>query len=92
MTLLARILLYALDLYFWIIVISVIVSWLVAFEVLNVRNRQAANIVRLLEKATDPVFRPLRKYIPSIGGIDVTPIIVIFGIYLAKDFIFWIAY
>lgn len=92
MTLLARILLYALDLYFWIIVISVIVSWLIAFEVLNVRNPQAANIVRLLEKATDPVFRPLRKYIPAIGGIDVTPIIVIFGIYLAKDFIFWIAY
>jgi YggT family protein len=77
-------LLLALQVYFWIIILSVILSWLIAFEVINVKNEKAQNLVRLLEKATDPVYRPLRKYIPSIGGIDITPIIVIFGIYLLQ--------
>lgn len=74
-------LLLALDIYVYIIIASVAVSWLIAFEVINVRNAKAANLVRLLDKATEPVYRPLRKFIPAIGGIDITPIIVIFGIY-----------
>lgn len=77
-------LLLALQVYFWIIILSVILSWLIAFEVINVKNEKAQNLIRLLEKATDPVYRPLRKYVPSIGGIDITPIIVIFGIYLLQ--------
>jgi len=87
MILFGKLLLLALDIYFWIIVLSVVISWLIAFEVLNVRNPQAANLVRLLNKATEPVYRPLRKFIPAIGGIDITPIIVIFGIYLAKHIV-----
>jgi len=87
MVLLGNILLLALDIYFWIIILSVVVSWLIAFDVVNIRNQQAANLVRLLEKATEPVYRPLRKFIPPIGGIDITPIIVIFGIYLAKHIV-----
>lgn len=77
-------LLLALQVYFWIIILSVILSWLIAFEVINVKNEKSRNLIRLLEKATDPIYRPLRKYIPSIGGIDITPIIVIFGIYLLQ--------
>lgn len=92
MVLLGKILLFALDVYFWIIILSVVLSWLIAFEVVNVRNAQAANIVRLLDKATDVAYKPLRKFIPPIGGIDITPIIVIFGIYLAKDFVVWLMY
>ena len=64
--------------YMYIIIASVVVSWLIAFDVLNIRSPQAANLVRLLEKLTEPVFRPLRKFIPPIAGIDITPIIVIF--------------
>ena len=67
-------------------------SWLIAFEVVNLRNPQAANLMKLLEKATEPVYKPLRKYIPSIGGIDITPIIVIFGIYLAKNLVIRLMY
>lgn len=82
-----QLLILALDIYFWIILISVISSWLIAFEVINTRNPQAANLMRLLNKITEPVFAPLRKFIPSIGGIDITPIIVIFGIQILKNIV-----
>lgn len=92
MILIGKILLFALEVYFWIIIIQVVLSWLIAFEVINIKNPQAANFVRMLEKATEPVYRPLRKYIPAIGGIDITPIIVIFAIYLLKDIIINLMY
>jgi YggT family protein len=82
--LIGKILLLLLDVAFWIIIIQVVLSWLVAFDVVNVRNPQAANLVRLFERLTDPVYRPLRKYIPAIAGIDITPIIVILGIQILK--------
>ena len=63
--------------YTLIIIASAIVTWLIAFEVINTSNPQTANLVRLLNKMTEPVYKPLRKYIPPIGGIDITPIIVI---------------
>lgn len=71
----------ALNIYFWIIIIGVVISWLIAFGVMNTNNPQARNLLGLLNKVTEPVYKPLRKYIPPIGGIDITPIIVIFGIY-----------
>ena len=92
MVFLAKTALFVLDIYFWVIIISVALSWLIAFEVVNVRNAKAANIVRLFEKLTEPVYRPIRKYIPAIGGIDVSPIIVIFAIYLLSGFFAQFAY
>lgn len=83
-----KLLLLLLDILFWIVIINVIVSWLIAFDVINVRNQQAANAIRLLNKVTDPIFKPLRKIIPPIAGIDVTPIIVIFGIYLLQQLVY----
>ena len=62
-------------------------SWLVAFEVINVRNQQAVNLLNLLRRLTDPVFRPIRKFIPSIGGIDITPIFVIIAIMLLQELV-----
>lgn len=81
---LGKILLLALDICFWIIIIQVVMSWLIAFGVVNTNNPQARNAVTLLQKMTDPVYKPLRKIIPPIAGIDLTPIIIIFGISLAK--------
>lgn len=82
--LIGKILMLLLDVAFWIIIIQVILSWLVAFDVVNVRNQQAANLVRLFEKITAPIYQPLRKVIPPIAGIDLTPIIVIIGIEILK--------
>lgn len=77
-----------LNICFWIIIVQVVLSWLITFEVINIRNQQAANFVRLLDRLTAPVYGPLRKVIPPIAGIDITPIIVIFVIELLKSLVF----
>ena len=82
-----ELLIFLLDVCFWIIIIQVILSWLITFDVINVRNQQAANFVRLIDRITAPVYTPLRKFIPPIAGIDITPIIVIFTIYLLKSLV-----
>lgn len=82
-----KLLIFILQVYFYIIIASVIVSWLIAFEVVNIKNPQAQNLVNLLNKLTEPVYKPLRKFIPPIGGIDITPIVVIFGIFILQELI-----
>ena len=85
MAFLGQILILALDIFFWIIIAQVVLSWLIAFDVINVKNQQAKNVISLIQKITDPVYRPLRKYIPPIAGIDITPIIIIIAINLLKS-------
>ena len=87
MAIIGEILLLLLNICFWIIIIQVVLSWLITFEVINIRNPQAANFVRLIERITAPVYKPLRKIIPPIAGIDLTPIVVIFAIYLLKHIV-----
>ena len=87
MAFLGQLMILALDIYIWVIIASVVTSWLIAFEVIRVSNPQAANIVRLLGKLTDPVYKPIRKYVPPIAGLDLTPIIIIFGIYVLQNLI-----
>ena len=87
MVLIGTILIYALKIFFWIIIMQVVLSWLIAFEVINVRNAQAQNLIQLLNRITDPVFKPLQKIIPAIAGIDITPIIIIFAISILQSFI-----
>lgn len=87
MAIIGQLLLLLLDICFWIIIIQVVLSWLIMFEVINVRNPQAANFVRLIDRITAPVYTPLRRFVPPIAGIDITPIIVIFAIYLLKSIV-----
>ena len=61
----------------WAIIISAIISWLVAFDVINLRNRFVYNVARFLEAVTRPVLRPFQRLIPPLGGVDISPIIVI---------------
>lgn len=74
----------ALAIFYWIIIIQVVMSWLIAFDVVNIRNQQAQNVIKLMNKITDPVYKPLRRFIPPIAGIDITPIIVIFGVFILR--------
>ena len=60
----------------WLIVAWVIVSWLVNFDVINMRNRMANQVVRMLDMATRPILRPVRRIVPLLGGIDISPMIV----------------
>ena len=72
-----------LGLLYWAIIISAIMSWLIAFDVINLRNRFVYQFHRFLEAVTGPVLAPFRRIIPPLGGIDVSPIVallVIMGI------------
>lgn len=61
----------------WAIIISAIMSWLVAFDVINTRNRFVYNVVNFLDAVTRPILAPVQKIIPPLGGVDISPIIVI---------------
>ena len=82
-------LLTLLDLYWWVVVIAVVVSWLVAFGVLNTHNHLARSIVRALDALTEPVFRPIRRVLPSLGGLDLSPLIVLIAIMFLEKVIVW---
>lgn len=58
-------------------ILSAVLSWLVAFDVINLRNRFVYQLARFLDAVTDPLLRPFRRFIPPLGGVDITPIIVI---------------
>lgn len=87
MYIIGNLLMLCLEIYMWIIIINVAISWLVVFDVINVKSRKAQNLMRLLNKATEPVFAPIRKAIKPIGGIDISPIIVILGIFLLQNIV-----
>jgi YggT family protein len=61
----------------WVIIANAIISWLIAFDVVNMRNRIVRSIVTFLDAVTRPILRPLRRIIPPLGGIDITPLILI---------------
>ncbi|MGN6514894.1 MAG: YggT family protein [Rhizomicrobium sp.] len=67
-------------LYTYVVIAAVIVSWLIAFGVINTYNRYARMVVQFLDAATEPVFRQVRKVIPPIGGLDISPLIVLIGL------------
>jgi YggT family protein len=71
------ILLIVLDLYVWLLIASAILSWLIAFNVINTRNQFVAAVAEFLYRITEPVLRPIRSMLPSFGGLDISPVIVI---------------
>lgn len=87
MSLVGMILYQILEIYVFIIIAAVIVSWLITFNVLSLSHPATKRLLVILGKLTDPVMRPVQRYVPSIGGIDITPIIVIFGIMLLQNLI-----
>lgn len=71
----------------WIVIADAIASWLIAFDVINVRNRAINQIVRFLDAITRPILKPLRRVIPTLGGIDISPVIVIIVIGAAQRYL-----
>jgi YggT family protein len=65
------------DLYIFVIIAAVVVSWLIAFGVLNTYNPLARSLVQMLDALTEPVFRRVRRIIPPLGGLDLSPLIVL---------------
>lgn len=69
-----------LELFIWVIIIGAVMSWLVAFEVVNTRNRFVAMVLDFTYRLTEPAMRPIRQVIPAISGIDLSPVILVLGI------------
>lgn len=66
--------------YIWIVIISAILSWLIAFNVVNTHNRFVYTVGDALYRLTDPALRPIRNFMPNLGGIDISPVVLIFGL------------
>ncbi|WP_395449433.1 YggT family protein [Aminobacter sp. UC22_36] len=77
----------ALSLYWWVIIASAVFSWLYAFNVVNPRNQVVGTIGNMLYRLTEPVLRPIRRLMPDLGGIDISPIILLLGIYFLRVFL-----
>lgn len=80
MFLIAQLLSWIINALIFIIIIEVVLSWLIVFDVINVRNPQAQKIITLIQRITQPIMKPIRSVIPPIGGIDITPIVAIFAL------------
>ena len=81
------IILVVLDIYIWLLIAAAVLSWLVAFNVINTRNQFVAMVGDFLYRVTEPVLRPIRNMLPSLGGIDISPVVLILIIILIKDVI-----
>lgn len=86
------VILLALQIYVWVIIASAIFSWLFAFNVVNPRNQVVATIGNALYQLTEPVLRPIRRYVPIFGGLDISPIILILLIFLLQRIIVYYIY
>jgi len=72
------------DLYWWVIMFSVVISWLTSFGVVNQFNPIVAKVSEVLYKLTEPFLRRIRRYMPDLGGIDLSPIVLLLGIWFLK--------
>lgn len=77
----------ALDLFWWIIIASAVFSWLYAFNVVNPRNQFVGAIGNMLFRITEPALRPIRRFMPDLGGIDISPIILLLVIFFIRQFL-----
>lgn len=81
------VLLVALDLYIWILIVGAILSWLVAFDVVNVRHRFVSAACNFCFRLTEPALRPIRRFLPLLGGIDLSPVVLIFVVLFLQSFL-----
>jgi len=75
------------ELYIWVLIISAVASWLVAFNVINISNRFVYSILEVAYKLTNPPLSFIRRYVPSLGSVDISPIILILGLVFLRNFI-----
>jgi YggT family protein len=86
------IILYALNLYKFVIIAGAILSWLIAFGVVNIRNDFVRSIWNLFLALTEPLLRPSRSFLPNTGGIDISPIILLLAVMLVERIIYYYVY
>jgi len=82
-----NVLILALDLYKLVIIVAAVMSWLIAFNVVNVRNEVVRTIWNSLVALTEPALRPIRRFLPNTGGLDISPIVLFLLILLVEQII-----
>ncbi len=80
-----NLLLTVVDLYIWVVIISVILSWLVSFKVINISNRFVYMVGDFTYRITEPALKPIRNFMPNLGGVDISPIVLILLLIFLKD-------
>lgn len=75
------------SIYIWMLIASAVMSWLVAFNVLNTHNRVVYLIGDFLYRVTEPALRPIRRFVPLLGGVDISPVVLILLLIFIRDFI-----
>ncbi|MBL8836149.1 MAG: YggT family protein [Alphaproteobacteria bacterium] len=73
---LVDVLLAAIAIYRWVVIAAIIMSWLVQFNIVNRHNQIVATVSEILYRVTEPVLRPIRRFVPNLGGIDISPIVL----------------
>jgi YggT family protein len=73
------------DIYTWIVIASAIMSWLVAFGVVNTRNQFIRMVVDVLYRVTEPALRPIRRIMPNLGGVDISPVILLLLLFFIRS-------
>jgi YggT family protein len=81
-----------LDLYIWVIIAMAVFSWLVAFNVVNHRNQAVNAVGNFLYQVTEPVLRPIRRNMPNTGALDLSPLVLLLGIFLIQRIIVYYIY
>jgi YggT family protein len=76
--------------YIYILVAAAVLSWLIAFNVVNVRNNFVAMVADFFYRVTEPALRPIRGLLPNLGGIDISPVILIIGLMFLEQLIYWL--
>ena len=89
---LLAIILIAIRLYIWVVIASAILSWLIAFGVVNTYNRFVNTLNDFLYRITEPALRPFRRFLPNLGGIDISPIVLILALYFLEMVLVRIGY
>ena len=76
------------SIYIWILIINAILSWLIAFNILNTSNRLVYSLIDVSYKMTDPLLRPIRNFLPNLGGIDISPVVLILILMFLRNLVF----
>ena len=76
------------SIYIWVLIINALLSWLITFNVLNTSNRLVYSLLDISYKMTDPLLRPIRNFLPSLGGIDISPVILILLLMFIRNLAF----
>lgn len=78
---------FILEIVKWIMIVMIIMSWLISFNIINTRNQFVDGLWRVLNQLTEPILKPIRRFIPPVGGLDLSPLIVFVIIFFLQSFI-----